>query len=99
MFETNQLPALKLNETLDVLRGYGPEVFNGHTEFYRLSAQQRLAWSVERGAWSVERVFFFGVITSRRKWEDAKPGGECGGSLKWIALQSKSDKNGMHSTL
>ena len=44
MFETNQFPALKLNETLDVLRGYGPEDFNGHTEFYRMSAQQRLAW-------------------------------------------------------
>lgn len=44
MFETNQLPPLKLNETLDVLRGCGPEDFNGHTEFYRMSAQQRLAW-------------------------------------------------------
>ncbi len=44
MFETKQLPSWKLNETFEVLRGHGPEDFNGHTEFYRMSAQQRLAW-------------------------------------------------------
>ena len=44
MFETTQLSDLKFNETLDALRGYGAEDFNGHTEFHRMSAQQRLAW-------------------------------------------------------
>ena len=44
MFETTHLTALKFKETLDVLRGYDAEDFNGHTEFHRMSAQQRLAW-------------------------------------------------------
>ena len=44
MFETTHLPALKFKETLDVLRGHDAEDFNGHTEFHRMSAQQRLAW-------------------------------------------------------
>jgi hypothetical protein len=44
MFETTQLSALKLKETLDVLRGHDAEDFKGRTEFYRMSAQQRLAW-------------------------------------------------------
>ena len=44
MFETTQLSALKFKETLDLLRGHDAEDFKGHTEFHRMSAQQRLAW-------------------------------------------------------
>jgi hypothetical protein len=44
MFETTQHSALKLKEALDVLRSCDAEDFNGHTEFHRMSAQQRLAW-------------------------------------------------------
>jgi hypothetical protein len=44
MFEAIQLSDLKFKETLDALRGHGTEDFNGHTEFHRMSAQQRLAW-------------------------------------------------------
>ena len=44
MFETTQHSALKLKEVLDVLRGCDAKDFNGHTEFHRMSAQQRLAW-------------------------------------------------------
>ena len=44
MFETTHLSTKNLKDTLDVLRAYGPEDFQGHTEFYRMSAQQRLAW-------------------------------------------------------
>jgi len=44
MFETTRPSAINLKDTLDVLRAYGPEDFQGHSEFYRMSAQQRLAW-------------------------------------------------------
>lgn len=44
MFEATQLSASKLQESLDVLRLHEYEDFNGHTEFHRMSAQQRLVW-------------------------------------------------------
>jgi len=44
MFEEIELSQSKWKPTLDALQGFGPENFNGHTEFYRMTAQQRLAW-------------------------------------------------------
>ena len=37
------LPA-KNTEALEILQRYGAEYFDGHTEFHRLTAEQRLAW-------------------------------------------------------
>ena len=44
MFKSTTQPSTKTNEALQILQSYGAEYFDGHTEFHRLSAQQRLAW-------------------------------------------------------
>ena len=44
MFDDPQTKHLKSNEWIDALRELGPDDFNGHTEFHRMTAQQRLAW-------------------------------------------------------
>ena len=44
MFNSNTQPPTKTTEALEILQRYGAEYFDGHTEFHRLTAQQRLAW-------------------------------------------------------
>ena len=44
MFKSSTQPPTKTTEALEILQRYGAENFDGHTEFHRLTAQQRLAW-------------------------------------------------------
>ena len=44
MFNSTTHPPTKATEALEILPRYGAEYFDGHTEFHRLTAQQRLAW-------------------------------------------------------
>ena len=44
MFKSTTQPSTKTTEALEILQRYGAEYFDGHTEFHRLTAQQRLAW-------------------------------------------------------
>jgi hypothetical protein len=44
MFNSTTQPPTKTTEALEILQRYGAEYFDGHTEFHRLTAQQRLAW-------------------------------------------------------
>ena len=44
MFKSTTQPPTKTTEALETLQSYGAEYFDGHTEFHRLTAQQRLAW-------------------------------------------------------
>jgi hypothetical protein len=44
MFKSTTQPQTKTTEALEILQRYGAEYFDGHTEFHRLTAQQRLAW-------------------------------------------------------
>ena len=44
MFKSIDHLPTKTTEALEILQRYGAEYFDGHTEFHRLTAQQRLAW-------------------------------------------------------
>lgn len=44
MFKSTAQPPTKTTEALEILQRYGAEYFDGHTEFHRLTAEQRLAW-------------------------------------------------------
>ncbi len=44
MFKAIDHLPTKTPEALEILQRYGAEYFDGHTEFHRLTAQQRLAW-------------------------------------------------------
>jgi len=44
MFKSTTQPQTKTTEALEILQRYGAEYFDGHTEFHRLTAEQRLAW-------------------------------------------------------
>ncbi len=44
MFKSSTPPPTKTTEALEILQRYGAEYFDGHTEFHRLTAEQRLAW-------------------------------------------------------
>jgi hypothetical protein len=43
MFKSTTQPPTKTTEALEILQRYGAEYFDGHTEFHRLTAEQRLA--------------------------------------------------------
>ena len=44
MFNSTTQPPTKATEALRILQSFGAEYFDGHTEFHRLTAEQRLAW-------------------------------------------------------
>ena len=44
MFNSTTQPPTKATEALQILQSFGAEYFDGHTEFHRLTAEQRLAW-------------------------------------------------------
>ena len=44
MFNSTTQPPTKASEALEILPRYGAEYFDGHTEFHRLTAEQRLTW-------------------------------------------------------
>ena len=44
MFNSTTQSPTKATEALQILQSFGAEYFDGHTEFHRLTAEQRLAW-------------------------------------------------------
>lgn len=66
MSERKEQPSYQVNADLAVLRASSPKDFDGHTEFYRLTPSQRLAWLDEA-------VAFIGAAksTNRSSAEDS----------------------------
>jgi len=44
MFKSSTPPPTKTTDALEILLRSGADYFDGHTEFHRLTAEQRLAW-------------------------------------------------------
>lgn len=66
MSERKEQSSYQVNADLAVLRASSPQDFDGHTEFYRLTPSQRLAWLDEA-------VAFIGAAksTNRLSAEDS----------------------------
>lgn len=71
MSEHKEQSSYQVNADLAVLRASSPQDFDGHTEFYRLTPSQRLAWLDEA-------VAFIGAAksTNRSSAEDSRDSDE-----------------------